>query len=81
MRQFKVQIPTQTDNQNQKNKTLQTRKLHSDKTKFKISKLQLENFMQNNILEQAMVTQQGAHYMERAAKVKGQTVWWDSLEK
>ena len=37
--------------------------------------------MQNSILEQAKVTQQGAHYMERAAKVKGQTVWWDRLEQ
>ena len=37
--------------------------------------------MQNSILEQAEVTEQGADYMERVIQVKRQPVWRDSLEK
>ena len=35
--------------------------------------------MQNSILEQAKVTEQGADYMERVIQVKRQPVWRDSL--
>ena len=44
--------------------------LHSEKNGLKISKLQLQHFMQNSILEQAKMSEQGADYMKWAAQVK-----------
>ena len=44
------------------------------KNVLKISKPQLQYFMQNGILEQAKVAEQGADYMERPAQVKKQPV-------
>ena len=41
---------------------------------LKFQKPKLQYFMQNSILEQAKVTEQGADYMERVAQVKRQPV-------
>ena len=37
--------------------------------------------MRNSIPEQAKVAEQGTDYMERAAQVNRQPVWWDSFLK
>ena len=52
--------------------------MHSEKNELKISKPQLQEFLQNSLPEQAEVE---ADSMERAAQIKMQLVWWDSLEK
>ena len=47
-----MKISTQTENQNQIQKMLQSMKT-TEKNKLKISKPQLQHFMQNRILKQA----------------------------
>ena len=54
MRQLKMQISTQTDNQNQRQKCCNQWKLHSKKNGLKISKTQ-QHFMQISVLEQVKV--------------------------
>ena len=75
MRPFKIQISTQTDNQNQRKTMLQPKKAAFFENGLKISKPQLQHFMLNDILEQNI------DYVERAAQIKGQPVWWDSFCK
>ena len=47
---------------------------HSEKNGHEISKTKLQHFMQNNILKQEKVTENGAGYMEHTAQVKRQPV-------
>ena len=37
--------------------------------------------MQNSILEQVKMAEWGVDYIKRAAQVKSQPNWWDSLGK
>ena len=56
-RLWKKKISTQTHNQNSRKKCCNELKLHSEKNGVIISKLQLQHFMQNSILEQAKVAE------------------------
>ena len=50
-----MQIPTQTDNQNERKKCSKQSKLHSERNELKISEPYLQSFLQNSLPEQAKV--------------------------